>query len=215
MKKKTIWLMVSCLMVTALLLASCAAAEVEEEAIPEVTPSKKITLDDSPIVLDLLPLLPTGFERLDAASEGMSNKDMGLGPDFSEVEVALNEEPYQAIFTYLTICESRIEQAASDAFFKDDEMVESMIVENIKAGAAEEGVEADVIVDITHPQLGDLAMLGKGTMSAFCVYMGYDMLVFKVNTVYVFIISMYLSADNESLLPIGKEIAHRINMYSQ
>lgn len=215
MKKKTIWLIVSCLMVGALLLASCGPAAVEEEVVPEVTPSKKITLDDSPIVLDLLPLLPTGFERLDAASEGMSNKDMELGPDFGEVEVFLNEEPYQVIFAYLGIFESRIDQASSDAFLKDDEMVESMIIENIKAGAAEEGVEADVVVDITHPQLGDLAMLGKGTMSAFGVYMGYDMLVFKVNKVYVFIMSIYLSDDNESLLPIGKEIAHRINMYSQ
>ena len=66
---------------------------------------KKITLDDSPTVLDLLPLLPTSFERLDAASEGMSNSDMGLGSDFSEVEVILNEDPYQLIFAYLAILE--------------------------------------------------------------------------------------------------------------
>ena len=176
---------------------------------------KKITLDDSPTVLDLLPLLPTGFERLDAASEGMSNKDMELGSDFSEVEVFLNEEPYQLIFAYLGIFESRIDQAQSDAFLKDDEMVESVIIEGMKAGAAEEGTELDVVIDITHPQLGDLAVLGKGTASALGVYSGYDVLMFKVNKVYVSIWSLHLSADNESLLPIGKEIVHRINMYSQ
>jgi len=39
MKKKTVWLVVSCLMVAALLLASCAAAEEEEEEV--VTPSEE------------------------------------------------------------------------------------------------------------------------------------------------------------------------------
>jgi len=176
---------------------------------------KKITLDDSSTVLDLLPLLPSSFERLDAASEGMSNKDMELGSDVSEVEVVLNEESYQVIFAYLAIFESRIDQASSDAFLKDDEMVESVIMEGMKAGAAEEGIELDVVVEITHPQLGDLAVLGKGTMSAEGAYAGYDVLVFKVNKVYVFVFSTYLSADNESILSIGKEIVHRINMYSQ
>ena len=40
MKKKIVWLVVSCLMVTALLLTSCAPAAVEEEAAPleEVAP---------------------------------------------------------------------------------------------------------------------------------------------------------------------------------
>ena len=176
---------------------------------------KKITLDDSSEVLDLLPLLPAGFERLDAASEGMSNRDMELGSDFSEVEVLLNEDPYQLIFLYFGIFESRIDQASSDAFLKDDGLVESVIVENMKAGAIEEGYELDVTVDITHPQIGDLAALGQGIASTFGVYMGYDMLMFKVDTVYVTIFSLYLSEDNESLLPIGQELANRINQYSQ
>ena len=55
---------------------------------------KKITLSDAPTVLDMAWELSASFERLDAASEGMSNKDMGLGPDFSEVELFLSEEPY-------------------------------------------------------------------------------------------------------------------------
>jgi len=42
---------------------------------------KKITLADAPMVLDLSPLLPASFEHLDAASEGFSNEDMGLGPE--------------------------------------------------------------------------------------------------------------------------------------
>jgi len=180
---------------------------------------KKITLDDSATVLDLLPLLPIGFEHLDAASEVMSNKDLGLGPVFSEiseVEVFLNKEPYQLIFAYLGISESLIEQAVVDIFLKDDEMVESMIIEALKVGAAEEGIdEFDAVVDITHPQLGDLAALGIGTISVFGVDSGYDMLIFKINKVYVYIISMYLSEDKHPLLPIGEKIEHRIGMYSQ
>jgi len=175
---------------------------------------KKIALDDSETVLDLLPILPVGFERIDAASEGLSNEDMGLGSDFGEVEVFLSEDPYQLIFTYMGIIESRIEQASSDTFLKDDEMVEDLLVESIKAGAAEEGVDLDVLVSITHPQIGDLAVLGEGTMSSYGYYIGYDVLMFKVNKVYVFVWSMYYSEDHEPLLKIGREIVHRINMYS-
>jgi len=112
------------------------------------------------------------------------------------------------------IIESRIEQASSDTFLKDDEMVEDLLVESIKAGAAEEGVDLDVLVSITHPQIGDLAVLGEGTMSSYGYYIGYDVLMFKVNKVYVFVWSMYYSEDHEPLLKIGREIVHRINMYS-
>jgi len=184
---------------------------------PTAPPSvKKITLADAPTVLDMSSDLPASFERLDAASEGLSNKDMGLGPDFSEVELFLSEEPYQIIFAYLTIIESQLDRASSDALMKDEEQIKSVVVENLRAGAAEEGVElGNVQVQVTYPDIGDLAVSGSGTMSAYGFSMGYDMLVFKSNKVYVFIMSTYLPEESVSLVPLARGIEQRIGMFSQ
>ncbi len=181
-----------------------------------ITTPKKITLADAPTVLDMSSELPASFERLDAASEGMSNKDMGLGPDWSEVELFLSEEPYQIVFAYLTIIESRLERAASDALFNDEEQIKSIVLEGLRVGAAEEGVDlANATVEVTYPDVGDLSLLGTGTMSAYGVSIGYDMLMFKNNKVYVFIVSIYLPGESASLVPLAEGIEQRIGMFSQ
>jgi len=184
---------------------------------PTAPPSeKKITLADAPAVLDMSPDLPASFERLDAASEWLSNEAMGLGSDFSEVELFLSEEPYQMVFAYLGIIESRLEQASSDAFMKDEEQIESMVVESLRAGAAEEGVElSEATVEVTHPDVGDLAVLGSGTMGAYGFSIGYDIFIFKSNKVYVFIMSVYLPGESVSLAPLAIGIEQRIEVFSQ
>jgi len=184
---------------------------------PTAPPSeKKITLADAPTVLDMSSELPAKFERLNAASEGMSNKDLGLGRDFSEVELFFSEEPYQAVFAYLTIIESQMERAASDAIFKDESQVKSIVLEGIRQGAAEEGVDlSNVNIKITYPTIGDLAVLGSGTMSAYGLNIGYDILFFKSNKVYVFIASVYLPGESVSLDPLARGVEQRISMFSQ
>lgn len=184
---------------------------------PTSPPSeKKITLADAPIVLDMSPELPASFERLEAAIEGLSNRDMELGSDFSEVELFLSEEPYQMVFAYLTIIESRLERASSDAFMKDEEQIKSVVIGGLREGVAEEGVELEnVEVQVTYPNIGDLAVLGSGTMSAYGFSMGYDMLIFKSNKVYVFIVSMYLLGESAPLVPLAEGIEQRIGMFSQ
>jgi len=184
---------------------------------PTAPPSeKKITLADAPTVLDMTWELSASFERLDAASEGLSNEDIELGPDFSEVELFLSEEPYQVVFAYLTIIESQLERASSDALMRDEEQIESMVLENLRAGAAEEGVElSGANVEVTYPDIGDLAVLGSGTVGAYGVSMGYDMLIFKSNKVYVFIASIYLPGEKVSLAPLAIGIEQRIGVFSQ
>jgi len=184
---------------------------------PTAPPSeKKITLADAPTVLDMTWELSASFERLDAASEGLSNEDIELGPDFSEVELFLSEEPYQVVFAYLTIIESQLERASSDALMRDEEQIESMVLENLRAGAAEEGVElSGANVEVTYPDIGDLAVLGSGTVGAYGVSMGYDMLIFKSNKVYVFIASIYLPGEKVSLAPLAIGIEQRILVFSQ
>ncbi|MFC1897931.1 hypothetical protein ACFLX8_05185, partial [Chloroflexota bacterium] len=59
------------------------------------------------------------------------------------------------------------------------------------------------------------AVLGSGTISAYGVSAGYDMLMFKSNKVYVIIMSMYLSGESVSLVPLAEGIEQRIGMFSQ
>ena len=187
-----------------------------EPAAPSEPTKPKIALSDGPTVLDMSPDLPGRFEQLDAASEGLSNKDLGLGPDFSEVELFLSVEPYQMIFVYLCIVESKVERASADAVFKDEEQVKSIILEGLRIGVAEEGMElSGADVEITYPKIGDLAVFGSGTMSTYGMSLGYDLLFFKVGKVYVFIGSNYLPGESQPLVPIAREIEHRIGMFSQ
>jgi len=183
----------------------------------ESTPTlKKITLADSPVVLDLSPLLPANFEHLDAASEGMSNKDMGLGPEASEVELFFSEEPYEMIYGLLTIFESRIEQAGADAIFRDEQQIKSLIAESIKSGFTEEDIEfSDIQTQITYPNIADFAVLGEGQITMYGISAGFDILWFRSNKVYVYLYSLYLSPEKQSLVPLAREIEHRIGMFSQ
>jgi len=199
-----------------MVMPAVACGEPAAPPAPSAPSPKKITLADAPIVLDLSPLLPASFEHIDATSEGLSNKDMGLGPDASEVELFLSEEPYQMIYCFLMISERRTDQASFDAIMKDEDQIESIIIENLKAGAVEEGFELDVPeIQITYPNIADLATLGEGYFSTFGMSMGFDMLWFRSNKVYVFTYSVYLSTEKQSLVPIAKEIECRIATFSQ
>ncbi len=187
-----------------------------ETTTTETEQPQKITLDDSPTVLDMSTELPSNFKNIDAASEGMSNKDMELGPDWSEVELFLSENPFQMIFSYMSIIESQVERATADALLKNEEQIKTLVMESLKAGAAEEGVEfAEITVDITYPDLGDMAILGSGAMSIIGIDFKYEILMFRVNKVYVTVCSLCLSADKQSLITVAEGIIERIGLYSQ
>jgi len=176
----------------------------------------EITLEDADYILNLLPLLPATFEKVDAASEGMSNADLGLGDDFSEVQLFISDEPFQMIYGVMGIIDSRIEQASFNALMNDETMISNLLIENIKQGAIEEGFElGDVDIDITYPPLGDVAFLGEGIISDVGYSAGVDILWFGENTVYIMLQSAYYKAERQTLLPIAKEIQSRINQYSQ
>jgi len=178
--------------------------------------SPKIRLSDAPAILDLSTELGTGFERLDAAAEGMSNRDMQLGSDFSEVQVFLSAEPYQMVFTYMAVVERRSDQVAQDAFMRDEKQIRQLVVENLQQGASEEGVDvSDAKVEITYPTLGDQAVLGTGSFTASSVGIGFDLLMFRSQTVLVFVASVYLPGENKGLLPVGTGIEQRIKSFGQ
>jgi hypothetical protein len=176
----------------------------------------KITLSDAPVLLDLSPLLPARFEHLDAASEGMSNEDMGLGPTASEVELFISPEPYQMIYGFIEIVETLTQRYAQDAVYRDEQQVRNLVYQGLKEGAASQGYElseSEVEIDITYPNIADLAVLGEGRVTMYASY-GFDMLIFRSNEVYVYLYSLDLSPERQQLAPIATEIAHRISMFS-
>ncbi len=173
-------------------------------------PAREITLADAPAILDMSSDLPARFDHVDAASEGMSNKDLELGPEFSEVELFLSDEPFQMVFAYMTVVESRIERASFDALIRDEEQLKSNIIYWLEVGFVEEGMELpDVDLHATYPDIGELAALASGQMTTYGVPMGVDLLMFKNGEVYVAICQFYYESGL-STVPLAEGTNQRI-----
>jgi hypothetical protein len=189
-----------------ILLCTCACSSQEKTTTP-----KGISLSDAPQVLDISGALPANFERLDAAKEGYSHKDLGLSNDASEVELFASGEPYGIIYCYFSIYEKRTQQVDMDALLKDDEQAKYFIQENMKALAGKEGWKIGAPeTEVTHPAVGDLAVLLEGSIESLGTKHNFDNLAFKVGQVYVFIYSLYFGSDRLSLIPIASEIEQNI-----
>ena len=185
---------------------------------PTSETTKKISLEDAPDILNLSLLLPSRFEQLDAASEGFSRANMGFSSNdpISEVQLYMSEEPFQVIYGFMAVFESQIEGAKFDAMIKDEYQMERLIAEAIIEGAREEGGEVTVPnIDITHPVIGDKALLGEGYAESFGFQMGFDICCFRIQSVYIALYSIYMSSDKLSLVPLSQEIEKRINRFSQ
>lgn len=177
---------------------------------------KKISLSDATEILDINALLPDRFAQVDPASEGMSNKDMGLGSDCSEVQLFVSTDPFQMVYGFMAIIDSSIEGAVFDRQLEDDNSMKDMIKEAILAGAEEQGVQAaipDILV--SHPDIGDSSIYGKGSLEILGFYFGFDILFFRNNKVYIFLYSLSMTSDEVDLLAISKEVGNRVSAYSQ
>ena len=104
---------------------------------PTPPPAHEITLADARAILDMSSALPTRFQHVDAASEGMSNEDLALGPEFSEVEMFVADEPFQQICAYMTVMKSPIQRAGEDRFIRDEEQVKSTVLDCFEMGFPE------------------------------------------------------------------------------
>jgi hypothetical protein len=178
--------------------------------------TREITLADAPAILDMSPDLPARFDHVDAASEGMSNRDLELGPEFSEVELFFSEEPFQMVFAYMTIIESQLERAASDSLMRDEEQFKSIILAALEEGAIQEGIEWSGISEIrvSYPDIGDLAVLGQGEATSYGATIAYEELAFKNDKVYVFVIQYY-TAEGVSLVPLAEGVNQRIKVFRE
>ena len=183
-------------------------------ATPTLAPTRThdITLADAPRILDMSSDLPARFEHLDAAHEGVSNSDLGLGPGFSEVELFLSEDPFQMVVAYMTVVESQVERAATDAFMKDEDQVRSAILWGFETVAVEEDIEWSEIAEIhiSYPSIGDLAVFGTGQVNAYGLNIAYDLLLFKNAEVYVTVAEYYLPGNALPLIPLAEAMNQRI-----
>ena len=189
------------LLIFCLLLCFC------EEKIPST--SKGISLSDAPQVLDITEALPPNFERLDAAEEGYSHRDLGLSNYASKVELFASGEPYGIVYCYFSIFERRTQQIEMDTLLKDDEQAKYFVNENMKALAGMEDVK---IVEpiVTHPTVGDLAVLMEASITSHGTKYNLDLLTFKVGEVYAYLYSIYFGSDRLPLLPIAQAIERNI-----
>jgi len=157
--------------------------------------------------------LPIRFKHTDAASEGLSNKDLELGPEFSEVELFYSEEPFEIVLAFMVIEESELMQAAANSFFRDEEQMKSTLFYYLEEGVAREGFAVtNAKVDITYPNIGELTVLGSANAVCNGFYLGVDMLAFKNDEVYVFVYEYYYK-EHLPLLPCLTGINQRIEAF--
>ncbi|MFC1847055.1 hypothetical protein ACFLYS_03250 [Chloroflexota bacterium] len=180
------------------------------------TPTEKqLTLADAPDLLNLLPFLPSRFYPIDAANEGLSNAQMGLGSDCSEVMVFLSDDPYQLIYCFFGIDETKSGQASTDAMLRDEDSLRDLIAYYIELGALEKGFVVDVpTVDISYPNIGNLSVLAEGFLTMEGFTFGFDFLGFRSESVFIFIYSLYYSSERSELTPIGYGLEQRLIEYS-
>jgi len=205
MKQLILWFLV------AMIPLFCACSSESPNVI-----SKGISLKDASAVLDVSRVLPSNFEHLDANKEGYSHEDLGLSKQASEVELFSSGEPFQIIYSYFAIYEKRTQQNDIDVLMKDDQQAQYFYQESIKELASKEGLDVTVSdVKVTHPEIGDLALLTEGSTTTHGTISCFDSLTFKLNNVYVFVYSIYYSSDRLSLIPIAQEIEQHITNFTQ
>jgi hypothetical protein len=179
---------------------------------PTPTPAQDITLADAPGILDMSSDLPDRFEHVDSAREGFPRTDMQLGPEFSEVEVFLSREPSQKIIAYMRIIEAESERAATDSLLKDEKSMKSgLLWEFMEVEAAEQIAWSEIgAIHIAQHDIGDFAVSARGEAAGDGLELGIDILAFKSDKVYVFILQYYLTGEGISLVSLAEGIARRI-----
>lgn len=160
------FLFVVCL---AVLATACDGGDGESTptATPMPTPTStptvsrpELKLDDAPYYLDVSAVLP-GFQQLDSREEEMSNEDLGLGPDFSEVVTYLSEEPFQWTFMFMYVASGEIEKARTRSELRDVKTLEEQFLVGFYEGVGTEEVETSV--RWSDPTVGDAAKLARLT----------------------------------------------------
>ncbi len=123
-------------------------------------PARAITLADAWDILDIGAALPAGFREVDAVAEGMSNIDLGLGPDFSEVRLYLMDNPFGLVWATMSIVEGQIAQAGTDAAMRDEAAYLQQLRQDLEAEFQQTGEGMTQFQGTTsRPNVGDMSIL--------------------------------------------------------
>jgi hypothetical protein len=172
-----------------------------------------LSLDDASYYLDASAVLP-GFRALDPTEEGLSNEQLGLGPDYSEVTAYLSEEPFQTTFMFMYIASGEIEKASLKAELRDEQYLEDAFLSGFTESAGDEDVETSI--EWSDADVGDAAKLARMTATTSGAQIEVEMLVFfqevGEDAAAVFIGSMWLPAEPATVdtLTVAREISARI-----
>lgn len=186
------------------------AIEVLDEQLPlgpcPPAPSvKEFTLADAPAVLDLSSLLSVRFKHVDATGTGLSNKDLGLGPTWSEVELFRSDKPSELIYAYLTIIDRGM-----------NEQARLMVMKGLRAGVPGEYEPPIIGTDITEMAIFEAIrdVKGGGTYGVSSDE-GWELTILRVDRVLVAVYSISQSADKQPLHPLVELVQRRIGSFSQ
>jgi len=241
-RRASIFLFCALIIILLVLFAGCQSGTTEPEPIPTVettrtpdatTPAAstttpppsttpepentkiELTLDDSKEVLELLSILPDSFTTIDAESMGITREKMGFPSDCSEFEAVMSVNPVQMIAANYCLLDSETRIAVQDAMIKDEKLLRNLLESGIKMSADIKGIDVTgTVTNITYPKIGDLAVIGEGTMSAKGQTMGYDLAIVRAGKVSLTIISVYFSKDRHKLTPLAEAIVDRIKSYN-
>jgi hypothetical protein len=171
---------------------------------PPAPPVKEFTLADAPEVLDLSSLLPSRFEHIDADSEGLSNRDLGLGPDFSKVVLFRSDEPHELVYAYLTIVDRNI-----------DVETEFKIADGLKAGIPGAFKPFPSGTDIAQQAVWAAVRQEGGGGGGISSDEGWDLEIIRIDRIIVALYRVSESPDKEPLYPLAEQIERRTSKFSQ
>lgn len=191
------------------------------EPTPEPTPAPTATvppagydLSDAPYYLDVSSVLP-GFTKVDAASQGLSNADLGLGPDFSEVEVYMLDNPVQITFMYMAIASGDFEKNDILADFDNEPLLEEFLQTGFVTAPGTEDME--LTINWLEVDVGDRGKTAACTIT--CPGLPdteFDFLIFYQESgddaALVFVLSIWEpgTAPTVDVETIGHEISDRL-----
>jgi len=155
-----------------------------------------------------------GFRQLDPHEEGMSNQDLGLGADFSEVVAYLSEEPYQATFMFMYVASGEFEKASARAELRDVETLEEQFLAGFYEGVGDEEVGATI--RWSDPAVGDTAKLARLTADFWGAETEIEAVIFLQEegqeAALVFLLNLWYPFEPPKVdtLTIAREISARI-----
>jgi hypothetical protein len=205
-KKKSIPLII---IILSIVLAIIIAA-----SIISVLTRSKITSADAPFILNMAENLPQRFNKIDSAEMGMTIKDKNPGPDVSETQLFLSEEPYQMIYGIMLIANGILDRFSFDALLKDDKQFKDYLLKYLNKSAKENDVQmTNFTMSISHPSLGDVSSYATGPINIDGEDYIYSALIFRKYQVYILTVSISLSEEGSvSLIPLGTEIIKRMDI---